>query len=168
MRTELYIGSTQTSFTVPGTGSRSSSLIGSRITEVIVRPPVLVVVHAPIPSMAISAAIGTARFIVLSIRCRRGILSRRPAVSILRSRCFLVLPASQHQLLCTARCELDRSLQGCHEIAVGFLESQGVDAPVLPLTSALMHAARAALGEEADYLEAIRLQERRTGAEIRG
>ncbi len=53
-------------------------------------------------------------------------------------------------------------------IAVGFLESQGVDAPVLQLTSALMHAARAALGEEADYLEAIRLQERRTGAEIRG
>ena len=53
-------------------------------------------------------------------------------------------------------------------IAVGFLESQGVDAPVLQLTSALMHAARAALGEEADYLEAIRLQERRSGAEIRG
>lgn len=53
-------------------------------------------------------------------------------------------------------------------IAVSFLESQGIDGPVLQLTSALLHAARAALGEGADYLEAIRLQERRAQAEIRG
>lgn len=53
-------------------------------------------------------------------------------------------------------------------IAVSFLDSQGVDSPVLRLTSELLYAARAALGEGADYLEAIRLQERQAGAEIRG
>ncbi len=53
-------------------------------------------------------------------------------------------------------------------IAVRFLESQGVAAPVLHLVSELFHAARAQLGEGADYLEAIRLQERQAGAEIRG
>jgi 3-hydroxyisobutyrate dehydrogenase len=53
-------------------------------------------------------------------------------------------------------------------IAVGFLESQGVAGPVLHLAGQLFHAARAALGEQADYLEAIRLQERQSGVEIRG
>lgn len=53
-------------------------------------------------------------------------------------------------------------------IAVRFLESEGVAAPVLHLVGELFHAARAQLGEEADYLEAIRLQERQAGAEIRG
>jgi len=53
-------------------------------------------------------------------------------------------------------------------IAVRFLESQGVESPMLHLASELFHAARAALGENADYLEAIRLQERRAGVEIRG
>jgi len=53
-------------------------------------------------------------------------------------------------------------------IAVSFLESQGVASPVLHLVGELFRAARAALGEEADYLEAIRLQERQAGAEIRG
>ncbi len=53
-------------------------------------------------------------------------------------------------------------------IAVRFLESEGVAAPVLHLVGELMHAARAQLGEAADYLEAIRLQERQAGAEIRG
>lgn len=53
-------------------------------------------------------------------------------------------------------------------IAVRFLESQGVAAPVLHLVSELFHAARAQLGEGADYLEAIRLQEQQAGAEIRG
>jgi 3-hydroxyisobutyrate dehydrogenase len=53
-------------------------------------------------------------------------------------------------------------------IAIGFLEKQGVAAPVLHLVGELFHAARAALGEGADYLEAIRLQERQAGVEIRG
>jgi len=53
-------------------------------------------------------------------------------------------------------------------IAVRFLESQGVAAPVLHLVGELFHAARAQLGEEADYLEAIRLQEQQAGVEIRG
>jgi len=53
-------------------------------------------------------------------------------------------------------------------IAVRFLESQGVEAPVLHLVADLFRAARARLGEDADYLEAIRLQERQAGVEIRG
>jgi 3-hydroxyisobutyrate dehydrogenase len=53
-------------------------------------------------------------------------------------------------------------------IAVGFLESQGIASPVLHLVAQLFQAARAELGEDADYLEAIRLQESRSGVEIRG
>jgi 3-hydroxyisobutyrate dehydrogenase len=53
-------------------------------------------------------------------------------------------------------------------IAVRFLESQGVPGPVLRRVSDQLHEARAALGEGADYLEAIRLQETRVGVEIRG
>lgn len=53
-------------------------------------------------------------------------------------------------------------------IAVQFLDSQGIDAPLLHLASEQLHRARAALGEGADYLEAIRLQEQRAGVEIRG
>lgn len=53
-------------------------------------------------------------------------------------------------------------------IAVQFLESQGIDSPLLHLASERLHEARAALGEGADYLEAIRLQEQRAGIEIRG
>jgi 3-hydroxyisobutyrate dehydrogenase len=53
-------------------------------------------------------------------------------------------------------------------IAVRFLESQGVDAPLLHLVAELFRAARAQLGEDADYLETIRLQERQAGVEIRG
>ncbi len=53
-------------------------------------------------------------------------------------------------------------------IAVGFLESQGVGAPVLQLVAQMFKAARAELGEDADYLEAIRLQEKQSGVEIRG
>lgn len=53
-------------------------------------------------------------------------------------------------------------------IAVRFLESQGIGAPLLQLASQLLEAARAALGEDADYLEPIRLQERHAGADIRG
>jgi len=53
-------------------------------------------------------------------------------------------------------------------IAVRFLDSQGVDSPLLHLTCEQLHDARATLGEQADYLEAIRLQEQRAGVEIRG
>lgn len=53
-------------------------------------------------------------------------------------------------------------------IAVGFLEQQGIPGPLLHLTAAQFADARAALGESADYLEAIRLQERHAGVEIRG
>lgn len=53
-------------------------------------------------------------------------------------------------------------------IAVQFLESQGIDSPLLHLASQRLHQSRAALGEGADYLEAIRLQEQNAGVEIRG
>jgi len=53
-------------------------------------------------------------------------------------------------------------------IAVRFLESQGVQSPVLHRVAELFRIARRELGEGADYLEAIRLQERRSGVEIRG
>jgi hypothetical protein len=43
-----------------------------------------------------------------------------------------------------------------------------VEAPVLHLAGELFRQARAALGESADYLEAIRLIESRAGTEIRG
>src|SRR5262249_17809812 len=39
-------------------------------------------------------------------------------------------------------------------IAVQFLESMNINAPMLQLTSQLFHVAREALGESADYLEA--------------
>lgn len=53
-------------------------------------------------------------------------------------------------------------------IAVGLLRETGVEGPVLELAHRLYGEARAALGEEADYLEAIRLTERQAGVEIRG
>ena len=59
-------------------------------------------------------------------------------------------------------------LQKDVRIAVEFLESQGIAAPVLRLVADLLRVARADLGEDADYLEAIRLQERAAGVEIRG
>jgi hypothetical protein len=43
-----------------------------------------------------------------------------------------------------------------------------VDAPLLDLTGELFARARAALGEAADHLEAIRLIEAQAGVEIRG
>jgi hypothetical protein len=39
---------------------------------------------------------------------------------------------------------------------------------VLELTSALLRAARAELGEAADYLDPIRISERHAGVELRG
>jgi 3-hydroxyisobutyrate dehydrogenase len=53
-------------------------------------------------------------------------------------------------------------------IAAGFLDAQGVTGPVLHLTSALLGQARAALGEDADYLAPIQLIEREAGVELRG
>jgi 3-hydroxyisobutyrate dehydrogenase len=53
-------------------------------------------------------------------------------------------------------------------IALGMLRDLGVDAPLLELTGDVFTAARAALGEDADYLEAIRLIESQAGVEIRG
>jgi len=52
-------------------------------------------------------------------------------------------------------------------IAVRFLESQGVASPLLHLVAESFRAARSALGEDADYLEAVRLHERQAGVEIR-
>ena len=52
-------------------------------------------------------------------------------------------------------------------IAVRFLEEQGVTSPVLHLTGQLFRAARKRLGEQADYLEGIRMQERDAGVQIR-
>ena len=51
-------------------------------------------------------------------------------------------------------------------IATGVLEGQGVSGPVLHLTSELLAQARAALGEDADYLEPIRLIEQEAGVEL--
>ena len=53
-------------------------------------------------------------------------------------------------------------------IAVGFLDQQSIQGPLLRLAAEQFAAARSALGESADYLEAIRLQEREAGVEIRG
>ena len=53
-------------------------------------------------------------------------------------------------------------------IARELLRDTGVEAPVLELTGEIISRARAALGEEADYLEAIRLVEAQAGVELRG
>ncbi|HEV8125831.1 MAG TPA: NAD(P)-dependent oxidoreductase [Gemmatimonadales bacterium] len=52
-------------------------------------------------------------------------------------------------------------------IATGFLAEQEVRAPILALVRQLFGEARLELGEEADYLEAIKLLERQAGAELR-
>jgi 3-hydroxyisobutyrate dehydrogenase len=53
-------------------------------------------------------------------------------------------------------------------IARELLRETGVEAPVLELTRGLLSRARTALGEDADYLEAIRLVEAQAGVELRG
>jgi 3-hydroxyisobutyrate dehydrogenase len=53
-------------------------------------------------------------------------------------------------------------------IARGLLRDTGVEGPLLDQAGELMDRARATLGEDADYLEAIRLIERQAGVEIRG
>jgi 3-hydroxyisobutyrate dehydrogenase len=53
-------------------------------------------------------------------------------------------------------------------IARALLRETGVDGPLLDLAGELFGRARAALGESADHLEAIRLIESDSGVEIRG
>jgi 3-hydroxyisobutyrate dehydrogenase len=53
-------------------------------------------------------------------------------------------------------------------IATDLQVDTGVDGPVLSLAHRLYGEARHALGEDADYLEAIRIVERKAGVEIRG
>jgi 3-hydroxyisobutyrate dehydrogenase len=52
-------------------------------------------------------------------------------------------------------------------IACDLLAASGVPGPVIELAGRLFSQARAELGEEADYLEAIKLIERQAGVEIR-
>jgi hypothetical protein len=53
-------------------------------------------------------------------------------------------------------------------IARTFCREAGVDASMLDLAGTLLSSARAALGEDADHVEAIRLIEQEAGVEIRG
>jgi 3-hydroxyisobutyrate dehydrogenase len=53
-------------------------------------------------------------------------------------------------------------------IAGEVLQEAGVEGPILKLAAQLCHRARIRLGEEADYLEAIKLVEQQAGVEIRG
>ncbi|HET8625287.1 MAG TPA: NAD(P)-dependent oxidoreductase [Gemmatimonadales bacterium] len=53
-------------------------------------------------------------------------------------------------------------------IALDLLDESGVDGALLRRTRELFREARAALGEQADYLEAVRMVERDAGVEIRG
>jgi 3-hydroxyisobutyrate dehydrogenase len=53
-------------------------------------------------------------------------------------------------------------------IARAFASEAGVDASVLDLAGMLLSSARAALGEDADHVETIRLIEQQAGVEIRG
>lgn len=53
-------------------------------------------------------------------------------------------------------------------IAMDLIRQLGLDAPVLEQVQEALARDRAELGEEADYLEAIRLAERRAGVEVRG
>ena len=52
-------------------------------------------------------------------------------------------------------------------IAADLLREVAVDGPVIHLTRELLRAARQELGEDADYLEAIKLIERQAGIELR-
>jgi 3-hydroxyisobutyrate dehydrogenase len=53
-------------------------------------------------------------------------------------------------------------------ISRGLLAETGVPGPILELAGRLLSEARSRLGEDADYLEAIKLTERAAGVEIRG
>jgi 3-hydroxyisobutyrate dehydrogenase len=52
-------------------------------------------------------------------------------------------------------------------IAVDVSKEGGIRAPLLRAVSDLLHVARAEAGEDADYLDVIRLQELHSGVEIR-
>ena len=58
---------------------------------------------------------------------------------------------------------LDKDLR----IAADFARAQKVSSPLLQLTSELFRAARVALGEEADHVEAVKIVEQWADAEIR-
>jgi 3-hydroxyisobutyrate dehydrogenase len=53
-------------------------------------------------------------------------------------------------------------------ICLRLLEELGLPATLMAQAGALLHEARTVLGEQADYLEPIRLAEQRSGVEIRG
>lgn len=53
-------------------------------------------------------------------------------------------------------------------IARDLAEDQRIEAPMIATVSGLLAEAHAALGEEADHVEAIRLHEQRAGIELRG
>ena len=53
-------------------------------------------------------------------------------------------------------------------IAADFVRAQGVDAPLITAAAALFQAARGALGEEVDHVEAVRIVERQAGVTIGG
>ena len=53
-------------------------------------------------------------------------------------------------------------------IALGVARDTRVETPVLDAAHAALHQARQTLGEDADYLEAIRVTEQQAGVEIRG
>lgn len=53
-------------------------------------------------------------------------------------------------------------------IARDLMKQLGIEGEILDLAGQILAGARAALGEDADYLEAIRLLEQEAGVEIRG
>lgn len=53
-------------------------------------------------------------------------------------------------------------------IAVDFLKGEGIDPVVIGQVHRQLHEVREAMGDSADYLDPIRLQEQRAGVEIRG
>jgi 3-hydroxyisobutyrate dehydrogenase len=53
-------------------------------------------------------------------------------------------------------------------IALDLIAELGLDAPLLEQVRRMTQAARTELGEDADYLEPIKLNERRAGVEVRG
>ncbi|TFG53471.1 MAG: NAD(P)-dependent oxidoreductase [Gemmatimonadales bacterium] len=101
-------------------------------------------------------------------------------VGVPAARAVQVLNASSGRSFVSERLIPDRVLSGAWpatfrlalldkdtSIALAVLEEAGVRGPVLHRVSELLHHARNELGEEADYLEAIKLNEREVGVEIR-
>jgi len=101
-------------------------------------------------------------------------------VGVPAGRAVEVLNASSGRSFVSERLIPDRVLSGAWpatfrlalldkdtSIALGVLEEAGIRGPVLRCVSELLQHARSELGEEADYLEAIKLNEREAGVEIR-